>query len=188
MFFCEKAQANSPFELLVAIIIMGFVIIIGAQMIASTNDQVCLAGVEKAMDTFKLKLEDTASFRTSNQFDFRPVNNSCYNENKSVMKIEVIKGDSRRCGIICDRAIDSCFVMTFNSPDIAGGFKQKCLNLPVYTSFVSDSSSCPSTGNLHGFLPIDPTSNDILLSGVYVLRNVAPAGKTYPEICVYWKR
>ncbi len=189
MFLNTRAQVNSPFELLVAIIIMSFVIIIGAQMIASANDQVCLASVDKAMSEFQSKLEDTAAYRTSNKFDFRPVTNSCYNENKSIMKIEAIKDNSKRCGAVCGRAIDSCFIFTFNAPDVAGGFKQKCLNLPAYTSFISDGSLCPTTGEFDGYTAIDPTGVQVIIySGTYVLRNIAPAGKTYPEICTYWKR
>ncbi|MDD3084173.1 MAG: hypothetical protein PHP82_04060 [Candidatus ainarchaeum sp.] len=189
MFLYEKAQVNSPFELLVAIIIMGFVIIIGSQMIASANSQVCLTGAERAMSEFKLNLEDTATFRTSNKFDFKPVTNNCYNENKSIMRIEIVKGNSKKCGAICDRAVDSCFIMIFQTPDLSGGYKEKCLNLPVYTSFVSSGVDCPTTGgSLQGYNAIDPTSAEIILSGTYVLRNVAAAGKTYPEICTYWKR
>lgn len=192
MFFQQRGQVNSPFELLVAIIIMGFVIIIGSQMIASTNDQVCLAGVEQAMTEFKLKLEDTDSFRTSNQFNFRPVSNNCYNENQSIMTIEFIRGNSRRCGAVCGRAVDSCFVLTYQASDVVNGFKQKCLNLPVYTSFV-DGSSCPTQEQaLSGYTAINPSAvqevGPSIPSGNYVLRNVAAAGKTYPEICVYWKR
>ena len=48
-----KAQMSSPFELLVAIIIMSFVVIIGSQMLANVNDQVCLAGIDKELTEFK---------------------------------------------------------------------------------------------------------------------------------------
>jgi hypothetical protein len=188
MFLSSRAQVNSPFELLVAIIIMGFVIIIGSQMISATNDQVCLANVEKAMAEFVIKLEDTASFRTSNKIDFRPVTNNCYTESKAIMKIDVIRDDARLCSAACGRAVNSCFIMTFQSPEIANGFKRKCLNLPIYTSFVEGTTDCPTTETaLQSYDPITPTGGNIV-SGSYILRNVAPAGQTYPKICTYFRR
>lgn len=181
----SKAQVNSPFELLVAIIIMGFVVIIGSQMIANANDQVCLATIDKEITEFKLKLEDTASFRTSNKFEFRPNETSCYNENKSIVKIEKYS-DSKKCGTVCGRATDSCFVFTFQASDIANGLIQKCLNLPVYTSFVTGSDCPTDEADLSGFDPINPTAaGQRISSGTYILRNVAAAGKTYPVICTY---
>ncbi|MDD4251110.1 MAG: hypothetical protein PHX27_02870 [Candidatus ainarchaeum sp.] len=188
--FNEKAQSSSPFELLVAIIMMGFVIIIGSQMISSANHQVCLANVDKSMVEFKSMLEDTVTFRTSNKFDFRPNSSNCYKETKSTMKIEAIRNNPRYCGSICGKAIDSCFVMIFYTDSIANASKQKCLNLPPYTSFLWDNVSCPTnTESLSGYKAIDPTKpNTNLSSGSYVLVNVAAAGDTYSKICTYVRK
>ncbi len=183
----ERGQVNSPFELLVAMIIMSFVVIIGAQMIAATNRQVCSANVDRAMTDFKLRLEETISDRTSNRFTFNPVTNNCYNESSSSMRIENIR-DSRACSNVCGRAVNSCFVMIFGSDDI-GVSKSKCLNIPVYTSFVSGDSSCPRSGDLAEYFSIDVMSSGVnLRSGNYVLRVVSPVGATHPQVCIYYRR
>ena len=183
----SKAQVNSPFELLVAVTIMTFVIIIGSQMIAATNDQVCLAEVEKELTEFKLNIENVSSNSGSSiKFDFRPNQKNCFNENNAIIKI-VKYTDSKRCGAVCDKAVNSCFVLIFSASDLANGFKSKCLNLPIFTSFVKDGTNCPTNdAALAGYKPTNPSVGDLgLRSGSYILRNVAPAAKTYPFICTY---
>jgi hypothetical protein len=183
-----KGQVSSPFELLVAIIIMSFVVIIGANMLAGVNEQVCLAGIDKSLTEFKLKLEDTALLRTSNKFEFRLNTNSCFNENDAIIKIEKYN-DSKKCSSICaDKTTNSCFVLIFNASDLANGFKAKCLNLQVYTSFVGPDDCPTSEESLNGFESIIPTTNGQMLhSGTYILRNISPAGASNPEICTYVK-
>ena len=184
----NKAQVSSPFELLVAIIIMAFVVIIGANMLAGVNEQVCLSNIDKALTDFKLKLEDTASYRTSNKFLFSLNTNSCFNEREAIITIEKYE-NAKKCGAICQgKTTDSCFVLVFNASDLANGARNKCLNLPVYTSFVGPDDCSTADPSLSGFEPIIPTnSGQMLNSGTYILRNIAPAGKTYPVICTYRK-
>jgi len=57
----QKGQAAAPFELLVAIIIMTFVIIVGTQMLNRVNEQVCINHVESEMSKFVNYLEETAN-------------------------------------------------------------------------------------------------------------------------------
>ena len=183
----SNGQVNSPFELLVSITIMTFVIIIGSQMIMATNDQVCLAEVEKELKEFKLNIEDIAANSGSSiKFEFRPNTKSCFIESKAIINI-VKYTDSRKCGAICDKATNSCFVLKFSASDLANGFKSKCLNLPVFTSFVEDPTNCPTDEPaLDGYKQTNPSVKEQgLRSGTYILRNVAPAAKTYPLICTY---
>jgi len=72
---------------------------------------------------------------------------------------------------------------TIDSPSI---YKEKCLKLPVYTSFVkgSDCSTVDDT-KLSGFDPIDPTEGIGL--GNYFFKNVSKSGETYPKICMFHK-
>jgi len=181
----NEGQMSSPFELLVAIIIMSFVVIIGSQMLAASQEQVCLSSVGKEITEFKLMLEDTAIRRGSNKFEFRP--DDCFNQNTAIIKIEKYNSTTQ-CGAKCGLPTESCFVLIFNAPDVANGFIQKCLNLPVYTTFVNEPNDCP-TDDLDGYVAIDPTIMDEggIRPGSYVLQNVAPAAKTYPNICVFRK-
>jgi hypothetical protein len=177
----QKAQVSAPFELFVAIIIMGFVVVIGSQMLIAANQQVCMNSVDKEMTTFKLYLEDTANRKSSSKFDFQP--ESCFDKSKAVIKIEKV-ANSKQCAAACGKPTETCFIFLFNAPDIANGFRQKCLNLSAYTSFFVEEQTCPA-GDLDGYEVLKPS--DGLKVGSYVLRNVSKAAETYPKICVFYR-
>ena len=179
-----RAQASAPFELFVAVIIMTFVIVVGYQVLTSVADAMCLNSVEREMTTFKLKLEDTVARKSSNKFPFSP-EGACFSSKETILKIEVEK-DKRVCADRCGYPSDSCYVMTFMNPTVSGAFKQKCLELPQYTTFATSECSSDSP-ELNNYTPIDPTQKSALQVGSYVTRNISAAGVTYPNICVFYR-
>lgn len=202
-FISSKAQMSAPFELLVAVIIMTFVVIIGTQMLETSQKQVCLASVDREITEFTLNLKEAAVNRTVTRFDFRPDN--CYNENKAISTI-VLFNDAHSCGVRCGLSgVESCFVFIFAAEDIPNGYRQKCIEIPSYTTFLGTDTKCATnTDELAGYLPISPigdgASNIVLVnntavntnatirSGNYIIKNVASAAQTYPDICVFVKR
>jgi hypothetical protein len=181
-FFSEKAQVSAPFELFVALIIMAFVVIIGSQMLGDVFAKQCLATVDKELTEFKVNLEDTTNNMSSSKFSFFP--NRCFNENKAIIKIETL-ANQKQCSAKCSVPSETCFIILFYAEDVPNGYKDACVNLPTYTSFLTDSTSCPTVDDLAGYTAIDP--RDGIRLGQYVLRNVAQAGDTYPKICTYYK-
>jgi hypothetical protein len=181
----EKGQMSAPFELMVAIIIMAFVVIIGAQMLANTNEQMCLLSIESELKEFKLNIEKTAQERASIKFDFRP--EDCFNERKTTIQIVQFNDDPATCASRCGDPRDSCFVLFFSSLDLANGYKQKCLNIAEYTFFLGADAQCSIGEDLKGFVAMNPIGDaaDNLLPGTYILRDVAPAGEAYSKICVF---
>jgi hypothetical protein len=198
----QRGQMSSPFELFVAIIIMTFVIIIGTQMLASANANACMASIDRELIEFKQMLEDTAQRRSQNKFEFRP--DDCFNQNQATIKIVKYTQPSQ-CSVACGKPMQYCWAMVFSAPDLTNGFKKKCLNLPQYTTFTDSPTICKTTDEqLKGYKAIDPTeeitstdgtnpedginfTTTNLKPGSYILRNVAGAGKTYPEMCVFRK-
>ena len=180
----RRGQVSAPFELFVAIIIMSFVVIIGIQMLTNVQAQVCLASVDKELGEFKSKLEDTANNMASNKFFFSP--ERCFNENKVIIKVETLSS-TKQCSAKCGTPVDKCFTVMFYAPDVPNGYKDKCLNLPVYTSFLTQGGEggCESLDDVAGYEAVDP--RDQIRLGQYVTRNVAQAGDTYPKMCVFYK-
>jgi hypothetical protein len=178
----NKGQVSAPFELFVAIIIMTFVIIIGIQMLNNIQAQVCMASVDKELTEFKSKIEDTANNMASNKFYFAP--QRCFNESKAKIKIETLT-NTKQCSAKCGTPIDRCFTIMFYTPDVPNGYKDKCLNLPTYTSFLEGSGRCQAIDDVAGYDVIDP--RDAIKLGQYVTRNIAEAGDTYPKMCVFYK-
>jgi hypothetical protein len=180
-----EGQMSSPFELMVAVIIMTFVIIIGTQMLNQSQDQVCLASIDRELTEFKINLEDTTNSRSATKFDFRPDN--CYNQNEAVVKI-FRYADSATCGAKCGiSGVNSCYVLLFSTNDIANGFKEKCINIPTYATFLGSDSQCSPGPDLEGFSPILAVGEDgeNLTPGTYALRNVSSASEAYPSVCIF---
>jgi len=202
-FISNKAQMSAPFELLVAVIIMTFVVIVGTQMLETSQKQVCLSSVDREITEFSLNLKEAAVNRTVTKFDFRPDN--CYNENRAISAI-VLFNDSDACGVRCGLSgVESCFVFIFAAEDIPNGYRQKCIEIPSYTTFLGQDTKCDTTSNeLEGYLAINPmgdgatnfvmigntsvNTNAKILAGSYIIKNVADAAKTYPDVCVFVKK
>ncbi len=182
----EKAQAAAPFELLVAVVIMGFVMVVGYVVLEDVNTQVCLNSVDREMTEFKLAVEDSVARMSSAPLTFRP-EGSCFSSKKSLLQI--YNEETRSvCAAVCGFATDECYIMKFSS-NLPGSTKRKCLNLPPYTNFQTGVSGMCGDQSLmgSGYSPIDPTVPGGFLPGSYVIRNVSPAGHQFPLICVYYK-
>ena len=182
----EKAQAAAPFELLVAVVIMGFVMVVGYMVLDDVNTQVCLNSVDREMTEFKMAIEDSVARMSSAPLTFRP-EGSCFSSKKAL--IQIYNEDTRAvCASICGYATDNCYIMKFTS-NLPGSVKRKCLNLPPYTNFQPSNSDLCTDEVLQGnaYQVIDPTVEGQFLAGNYVIRNVSPAGHPFPLICVWYK-
>lgn len=179
----QKGQSGAPFELLVAVIIMAFVIIIGAQVINSTNEKVCENNVHKSVLEFKGFLEDTVNRKSVNKFIFYP-DDPCFEVSKAVTKIEKLF-DEKSCLANCGQPLSSCWVISFNSVEerTKSIYYRTCVNLPVYTTFLGTSGDCFE----EGFVAVNVLEK--IPFGQYTLKYYAEEDDTssVPKICVMHK-
>ncbi len=181
----ERAQAAAPFELLVAVIIMSFVMVVGYVVLDDVNTQVCLNSVDREMTEFKLAIEDSVSRMSSSPLTFRP-EGSCFSSKKSMLQIYT-EQTSTVCSAVCGFASNECYIMKFSS-DLPGSTKRKCLNLPPYTNFQTGDTCTDTTLQGSGYnRTVDPTAQGQFLPGSYVIRNISSVGDMFPKICVYYK-
>lgn len=180
----NRGQMNSPFELIVTMVIVTFVIILGSQVLLYAGDKVCENNIQNEMSEFKGFLEDSASGRSSKEFTFYP-ENPCFDPAKAIIKIEKLS-KQKECSIVCGKPVDQCWRFIFNSNERSGNiFIERCLDLPGFTSFLWDSTNCPTTGEeLDGFVALEPEKG--LSMGNYILRNTASVGESLPKICIYY--
>ena len=122
--------------------------------------------------------------KTSNNFEETEVElNDFYNTIADIPSILEFRHSESElvCNARCGYQVEKCFLisgLSFN-PQI---FKEKCLNIPTYTSFVSEESNCPL---VEGFNSVNPLTD--LEFGIYKFKNVAASGDTYPKMCTYYK-
>ena len=134
--FSSRGQMGAPFELLVAVIVMLFALVIGSTILNQVNQGVCINNVEKEMDEFVSFLEETANRKTTTKFSFFP-EGICFDQSKHIMSVDRHR-DPIFCENNCGEPQDTCYVMTFQTPDIPLGFKAKCLNIPTFTRFIDE--------------------------------------------------
>ncbi|MCX6803108.1 MAG: hypothetical protein NTY48_00895 [Candidatus Diapherotrites archaeon] len=185
----ERAQAAAPFELFVAVIIMAFVLVIGYKVLDEATTAACLNKVDKEMTGLISNIRDTVVTRSSNLFSFQP-DTKCFSSKESSLKIYMEK-NGRVCSAVCQKPLEECFIITFSNPALANATRQKCIDIPTYTSFMSEESCSMTDAPLQqaGFDIINPQSDmgQGILRGQYVIRNISPGGDTYPKICVWYK-
>ncbi len=183
-----KGQASAPFELFVAVIIMAFVVIVGTLVLNSVWDQVCLNSVDNEMTKFKLAIEDTVAKKSSNSVSFKPDSRCVSSTAKEPIIWMEVMDNKNVCAARCNYPSEECRLMTFNNPKIANAFKQKCLDLPIYTNITKSVDLCQNSSTSEGYEAIDPAfATGGLKPGNYIIKNVSNIGDQYPKVCILYK-
>lgn len=162
--FSQKGQIGAPLELLVAVIIMAFVIIISSKLLYDTNRNVCKSSVDKEISSLKGMLEDTAKRDSTNKFTFY-VENACFDITRASTYVEK-KVTKNECIANCGQPVDSCWVLKFDSKEKTDGiFVQTCLEVPIYTRFFT-KDECELE---IGYSAVNPRER--IPFGQYLIRN-----------------
>lgn len=194
---------SAPFELLVAVVIMGFVVIIGTSLLGQIQMQVCKNNNDKEIEKFISNLHNTADYRSNSKFAFTL--DKCFNENKATIGIQVEKASassSANCNAVCGTPSERCHIMVFYTADIPDGLIRKCINIPEFTSFETNlGDPCPVV--TEGGIPYTLVSPELtsirpgstivnegqplLKSGTYIFKNVSTVGEETPRVCIYYR-
>ncbi|MBI4052699.1 MAG: hypothetical protein HY394_01545 [Candidatus Diapherotrites archaeon] len=186
----SRGQESAPFELLVAVIVMGFVIAIGYQALGILNNQLCEGKIEASLNNFRSKLEIAVTQKTPQEFSFEL---PCYNKAKSSVKIQEWR-DAKICANECQRSSDACTLLTYTysgseNPDFS---VRTCLEIPITTSFPSQENcgtgskcDCRDAPDQGGF--ILQNFSIAVPDGKYQLVNKTDVQDPNPTVCAYWK-
>ena len=125
----NKGQEEAPFELLIAVIVMGFVIVMGINAIFTLNREQCQGDIQKQMESIKSSLEIVARGEGSqNVYYSMP---SCFGEKESKLQI-VERDDTDTCNHYCGGNSYNCILLSFASPTYNS---LKCLKLSNAITF-----------------------------------------------------
>lgn len=197
-FFNQSGQEEGPFELLVAVIIMGFVIYIGMNALEELRIKTCQNKIDSTLENFKTALETTVQTLSRQELSFS-MPADCFNENDEKITIDYIN-DERLCADYCGSSDKLCSLLIYRLKSKSGNqtfSDRKCLKISPNTSFVSqdsvsesvEGSSCENRGKetdnpkfeLQDFAAEIP-------QGKYVLENVANPNSDLPVICAYLRQ
>ncbi|MEM4662991.1 MAG: hypothetical protein QXM75_03135 [Candidatus Diapherotrites archaeon] len=173
----EKAQESAPFEVLIAVIIMGFVLYIGFMVMNDMLKQDCNNRLRESIEKFRSEIENVSELRTSSKFYFGPP--TCYKD----QRIRVVSvTDEVICASTCDTATLSCLFILLDSRDYAERF---CLKTALQIYFPTTYENCPDRTS-EGYKLID--LRDGMPLGYYDLVNETPPKQTFPIVCAYYKK
>lgn len=175
----QTGQSASPFELLVAVIIMTFIILIGSQAMAALKEQQCMSEIKKYMQEFKFALEKIVGPNKSQTLAFTPP--ACYkNEEITLKYLEA----EPICSSVCQQpGKKGCVLLSYYSPE-ASGFSM-CVNVPI-TTYLEDDATCSDLDPSQSIqtLPSVGIGEREVIRGFYEFVDIT-AGDAFPKVCVY---
>lgn len=181
----SKGQMSAPFELLVAVIVMGFVIVVGFQALDQLRTEQCKGQIQKSMQDFKSAVEESVNLGTPRNFIFSPP--YCFHLERTTGSR--ISGDeislkksanSFLCSRLCGGTKNECVLLEYFSQEYSD---RVCVNINPVTYFTSANSDCPPVPDSSKFDVLDP--KDGVLRGNYSIINQKVSGDVFDTMCLY---
>lgn len=182
----NKAQASAPFEVLVAVILMGFVIMAGTWALINLNQSVCVGNKKQSMSEIKGLIEDVvlgSDLAEKNvKFDIQP----CFNEKFEKITIKTYSNETL-CNAFCNSG-DTCTLMEYVYDDNKTRkvpIPPMCFNLPTSINYANIGSCVISEDEQENWTVMTNTTlSSNLTSGSYKIFMKSPtASDNVRELC-----
>jgi hypothetical protein len=169
----RRGQVSAPFEVLVAVIVMGFVILAGTYALKNLSENTCLGDKRKDMGDLVSSLRDVV---LGSDLTFRNITfqtKACFNSKAESVKLRVYNEQSK-CIAYCGNGT-SCMLLEYIYNDEKKGTRYPinpiCTGLPTTINFLVDQTECGlySEEELAKWTPVDPLSDSKIEPGKYRL-------------------
>lgn len=179
-FISEKGQADAVFEVLIAAVLLGFVLLVGSYAMSSLSNTKCSKSIDLAMNDLRQVLEKGASstlVTTQYNLDFP----YCFG---SLFELTLQKKmSSPQCTNYCPGSGGSCYLLVYNnnsSKSDPNKVRYSCVQISPVVSINNEcSSNLPQEGFSLAFQELDKT---FMQNGKYIIKNV---GTDSPNLCIY---
>ena len=196
----QKGQESAPFELLVAVIIMGFVMFVGMYAMSNLQKEQCYNETLKTIQDFSRTLEEVATTPGHIKSYNLRFPSGCGSGTKKKVTIgerEVFTeqlflrawSKPEFCATKCESSGSLCVMLHYIQ--LEGQGLTECVSIPPDTVF-------PTPGSLSGICTdkLDPAINDPpyytladvrvdIPEGYYLFQNKSSPNSTNPVICAY---
>jgi hypothetical protein len=179
----NSGQESAPFELLIAVIIMSFVIFVGLIAMGNLTEQKCYNETVAKLEEMKTKIETVVAEKTPQQINFRL--SACYDPDDEQIKIADYS-EPAFCADYCGATKNLCTLLQYyyaGRNDTGGFAKRLCLNISPDADFPK-TGNCPSKED-EGYELVD--FREEIVQGQYLLVNKTGVTSTFPTICAYRK-
>ena len=180
----EKGQESAVFELLIAVIIMTFVIVIGFNALDKLNDNVCKGQMNQTLERIRTTLEEVVNTKNKANVSYElPV---CFAQNQSTLKI-VVSDSQQQCSAQCGGSISHCMLLIFSSPSYT---ESKCLRISSVTNFPEgDPCDAKILEPSDGYTLVNWQSEQGITPGTYALFEVTSLSNSGPpQICAFRRK
>ena len=177
----QKGQESAPFELLVAVTLMIFVVAAGLNAMNVLGRQDCRGQIDKKLEDMKTAIEIVASGKGAANVDFTLP--SCFKNQKVQIGAET---RTALCSNVCGGVRIQCTLLKYTSdeePII------KCLNVSPNTTFITSAPCTDRSSERLELINMEspPEPEKGIPTGYYSLFEVQDVLVNYPLICAYRK-
>ncbi|MBS3061439.1 MAG: hypothetical protein J4215_02545 [Candidatus Diapherotrites archaeon] len=169
----NRGQESAPFEVLISVIIMGFVIVIAFTAMNVLMEEQCKAEIKRSGSELKSKVQEVVK-GTDTQLNFFPP--GCFDQKKESIKLRVLNSEPL-CNYYCGGTKRECLLFEYDAVDWR---ELICLeSASVLTQFLT-SSPCQDRD---GYKLVN--FKDSIPRGAYTLVNKSGNNSAFPNICAY---
>jgi len=175
----QKGQEEAPFELLVAVIIMGFVIFIGLQAMVKLNEERCYNETDASLEGLKKSVQIIANQGIPQSVSFHLA--TCYNPEEEKIWLKEYN-DPNLCADYCGAQKNLCILLQYFYSGENSFAIRKCVEISPDTVFPSAAARCPNREE-EGYELID--FKEAIPRGNYQLRSRTDPTSIFPTVCAY---
>lgn len=170
----QKGQEEAPFELLIAVILMGFVLFMGFMLTEQVKVSDCQGRTDQALEGLKAKIQTVAAQRGKQNLSFKLP--GCFSEKGEELIIKKVE-QKQTCINFCGGASDRCLMLFYDAEEITP--IMKCLQISYLTRF---PTGVPCT-DIQDYRAVD--FYEEIPGGNYTLINKQDPTTDIPNVCAY---
>lgn len=179
--FNNKGQSDTVFEVLIAVILLGFVLTAGGFAMNSLSNTKCSKEIDLSLLNLKRSIEDGAnSPLISTKFNVRIPN--CFG---TMYSVKLVKNTDEKCTSYCPGSTSECYLLIYENPkDKASQVRYNCVNISPAIIIKSGSDGVEG----YDSVSINTPSSVDMNNGSYLIKNNTFANvSSIPEIYFYKK-
>ncbi len=179
----RRGQESAPFELLVAVVIMTFVILLGYRALQQVADIKCKGEAEGQLENLKTTLENIVKQKGKENLSFfAPVCSTAKDTKIQVKGFE----DERICAAFCGGSRRSCTLLTYSTSKFS---LTKCLRISINTTFgLGETCTGQEVSDPANYDAIDLKADAGIENGNYIMVSKFDLTGSYPIICAYKRK
>lgn len=185
--FGNRGQEGAPFELLVAVIVMGFVLLAGIRVLDLLQWEECKGKLDNNLELVKTAIENVSQGEGQRSVGLEVP--SCFPEKTSELRI-IHRTERQVCAEYCPGSRVECTLLTFSSPDAGpeGYSNWKCLRVSSSLDFPGENACTDFDVSDAGDFELTRWKNDKIESGQYILIKKFNDFTGQLRICAYKRR